>query len=228
MTQMTQACVAWARELREEPASHARSGTEAGALSAITDADCSIAIWQRPVDAVVHTRAKAIAASEPLELRLNLTPAQLKHDLLASITAKSFPLGVRDPLLNDIERLGRHFEAIASTLDVPRAVTLRLETLRDDGCRRFHVDRVHLRLLCTYLGPGTEWLTEDQVDRDALATHLPNEAILRRGVPQRLEPFWVAIIKGERYPGAAGRGQVHRSPPIAAAGTARVLFSLDI
>lgn len=225
---MTQAYAAGARGSWEEPASHARSGPEAGVLSAITDADCSIAVWQRPVDAVVHTRVKALAASERLELRLNLTPAQLKHDLVASLTAKCVAPSAMDALLKDIQQLAGHFEAIASTLDVPRAVTLRLETLHDDGCRRFHVDRVHLRLLCTYLGPGTEWLTEDQVDREALATHLPNEAILRGGVPQRLEPFQVAILKGERYPGAAGRGQVHRSPPIAAAGTARVLFSLDI
>jgi hypothetical protein len=76
--------------------------------------------------------------------------------------------------------------------------------------------------------PGTEWLADDQVDREALARHRPNEAILRWGVPQRLEPFWVAMLKGDLYPGGAGRGQVHRSPPIAAAGIVRVLFSLDV
>jgi hypothetical protein len=99
--------------------------------------------------------------------------------------------------------------------------------LADDGCRRFHVDHTRLRLLCTYRGPGTEWLAHDQVDRQALAAHQPNDAILRHGQPRHLEPFWVGVLKGERFPGNAGRGLVHRSPPVADTGTTRVLVCLD-
>lgn len=225
---MTPAHLACAPEPGEKLASGVRADSQARVLAGITAAECRIAIWQRPVDAAVQTQAAALAASERLEIRLSLTPAQLGPDIIASITPKCDTLCAMGALLADLQRLAGHFAAIASTLDAPRTVTLRLETLHDDGCRRFHVDRVRLRLLCTYLGPGTEWLTDDQVDREALAGHLPNEAILRWGAPRRLEPFWVAIIKGDRYPGAAGRGQVHRSPPIAAAGTARVLFCLDV
>jgi hypothetical protein len=43
----------------------------------------------------------------------------------------------------------------------------------------------------------------------------------------RLAPFWVGILKGERYPGNAGRGQVHRSPPVADGVPPRLLFCLD-
>lgn len=155
-------------------------------LSTITETDCGIAIWQRPVDARVQDQAGALAARGHLAVRLGLRPERLAQDVIAALTSQCEALSAMSDLLEDIQQLAGHFEAIASTLDAPRAVTLRLETLHDDGCRRFHVDRVHLRLLCTYLGPGTEWLTEDQVDREALATHLPNEAILRGSVTQRL------------------------------------------
>jgi hypothetical protein len=225
---MTPAHVACVPESWEEPVSHGRAGAEAAVLQTITDADCGIAIWQRPVETSVQKQATALARSESLALRLSLTPAQLAEDVSTSLTASRAALGAMGDLLEDIQRLAGHFAALASDVSAARAVTLRLEALHDDGCRRFHVDRVQLRLLCTYVGPGTEWLPHDQVDRAALPGHLPNEAILRWGEPRRLEPFWVAILKGDLYPGAAGRGQVHRSPPIAAGDAARLLLCLDV
>jgi hypothetical protein len=100
-------------------------------------------------------------------------------------------------------------------------------TTDDDDCRRYHVDRTHLRLLCTYRGPGTEWLTNDQVERLAQASGAPNEEIIRFGEPSQFEPFWVGILKGDAFPGNARHGLVHRSPPIKGSGQTRVLFCLD-
>jgi hypothetical protein len=37
----------------------------------------------------------------------------------------------------------------------PEAIGLRIHVLADTMCPRFHVDRVPVRLLCTYRGPGT-------------------------------------------------------------------------
>lgn len=37
-----------------------------------------------------------------------------------------------------------------------------------DQCRKFNADYQRLRLITTYLGPGTEWLPERAVRRDAL------------------------------------------------------------
>jgi hypothetical protein len=183
----------------------------------ITATDCGIAIRQRSVDPVAQDQAATLAASEHLEVRLTPTSERLAQDVVSVLTPQCRALNEMKALLDDIQRLSGHFAALASTLEAPRSATLGLETLQDDGCRRFHVDRVRLRLLCTYLGPGTEWLIDDQVDRDALAAHRPNEEILRQGVPQGLEPFQVAILKGALYPGGAGCGQVHHSPPISSA-----------
>jgi len=78
-----------------------------------------------------------------------------------------------------------------------------------------------------YRGPGTEWLTDVQVDRVAQASGAPNECIIRFGEPSQFDSFWVGVMKGNAYPGNAGRGLVHRSPPIAGSGQTRVLFCLD-
>jgi hypothetical protein len=121
----------------------------------------------------------------------------------------------------------RQLAALFFSISLGRDVTLRLETTATDGCRRFHVDQTHLRLLCTYRGPGTEWLPDAQVDRVALADGAPNAGIVRCGEPARFQPFWVGILKGGAYPGNAGHGLVHRSPPIAGTGQTRVLFCLD-
>jgi hypothetical protein len=225
---MTRVHVAYRAASREEPASDVRADAVARVLSRITDPDWGIAIRQHPVDAVVHTRAAALAAREPSELRPSPMASQLAHDAVAAITAKCGAPNAMQVLLGDIRRLAGRFAAIASRLDTGRAITLRLEIPHDGGFRRFHPDRVRLRLLSSHLGPVTEWLTDDRVEREAPAGHLPHEAILRRGEPQRLEPFRVAILEGDRDPGSAGRRRMHRSAPIAAAKTVRPLFCLDI
>ncbi len=51
--------------------------------------------------------------------------------------------------------------------------------------------------------------------------------IIRFGEPSEIAPFWVGILKGSKYPGSAGQGLVHRSPPIAESGQTRVVFCLD-
>ena len=123
----------------------------------------------------------------------------------------------------DLQRISRLYFPLTNG----RKVTLRLETTDSDGCRRFHTDRTHLRLLSTYRGPGTEWLTDAQVDRDAHYGGGSNGEILCYGKPSELHPYWVDILKGTAFPGNAQQGLVHRSPPIAHSGHVRVLLYLD-
>ena len=43
-----------------------------------------------------------------------------------------------------------------------------LSVQRTDGCRKIHTDFVSLRLLCTYAGPGTDWLPNEDLVREHL------------------------------------------------------------
>ena len=86
--------------------------------------------------------------------------------------------------------------------------------------------RVGLRLLCTWIGEGTEWLAHEDVIRKRLG-HQPGgwgEVKKSRAKVHRMEPFAVGVLKGEGWPGNIGRGAVHRSP---APATWRVFVSLD-
>ena len=162
-------------------------------------------------------------AADLPDVRRSTCAAAFDEDVGALLRESGFEPPALRKWLVDMRLLADLFFA----LNGGRDATLRLKTTAEDGCRRFHVDRTHLRLLCTYRGPGTEWLANDQVDREAQTSGAPNEGILRFGEPSRFEPFWVGILKGDAYPGNAGRGLVHRSPPISGSGQTRVLFCLD-
>jgi hypothetical protein len=86
-------------------------------------------------------------------------------------------------------------------------------------------------MICTWQGPATEWLEHEDVDRRTLGRH-GNQVLA--GHPEfahaharvrRLSAFDVGLMKGEAWPGNAGRGLVHRSPdPV---GEPRVMITLD-
>jgi Protein of unknown function (DUF1826) len=134
----------------------------------------------------------------------------------------------RDAFADDLSALVARFAALCG-VKRPHA---HLEVLEDDGCRRFHCDYIGLRLLTTYFGPGTEWLPDSAVVREALApSEVPpdeaNDAIVRdRAGIRRASAGDVIVLKGEGWPGNAGRGAVHRSPSVAAAGGRRLVFKL--
>ncbi|MDY7225417.1 DUF1826 domain-containing protein [Hyalangium rubrum] len=105
-----------------------------------------------------------------------------------------------------------------------RWLGVRLTTLDQEMCPRFHVDRVGVRLLCTYAGPATEWVENADVVRSGLG---PKGEVLRLGGRvQRLERFDVALLKGEAWPKNAGNGAVHRSPRLPP-GQRRIMLSID-
>jgi hypothetical protein len=87
-----------------------------------------------------------------------------------------------------------------------------LQSLFGDQCRIFHVDKVRLRLLTSFWGPGTEWLSEDNLMRQGLGSG-HNELICRdQQQIRQLETAEIGLLKGELFPHNAGHGLVHRSP----------------
>ena len=95
---------------------------------------------------------------------------------------------------------------------------LRFVGLEGAMCPRFHIDRVGVRLLCTYRGPGTQWGR-----RDAL---LPIDSPPASPVGQA-RAFDVLLLKGSTWPGNEHLGAVHRSPDPGRASYPRLLLSID-
>jgi hypothetical protein len=86
-------------------------------------------------------------------------------------------------------------------------VRLVLGVVAHDRCRKFHMDNLRMRMVCTYVGPGTEWVADPGHVEQARAGDVP----------------W---IRGNRW-GAGTFGGVHRSPPIAGSGRVRLVLAVS-
>jgi hypothetical protein len=205
------------------PTSPHNTGNQPDVLLQILDPGVNLCLWQRPAQEAVAQELSSLLASDLPDVRCSTSLDSFDDDVIRLLEQQGL-----DPLAlshwrTDLRRLADLYFKVSDDRDV----TLRLVTTDEDDCRRYHVDRTNLRLLCTYRGLGTEWLSNEQVDRMAQASGAPNEKILRFGEPSQFKPFWVGILKGDAYPGNAGAGLVHRSPPIKGSGLTRVLFCLD-
>ena len=192
-------------------------------LHRILEPEVNLVLWQRSPSSSIARELASLQASDLPDVRCPTSQASFETDISELLQQRGLDPMAFEDWRGDMHRLARFYFAVSGE----REVTLRLVTTDDDDCRRFHFDRTHLRLLCTYRGPGTEWLPDEQVDREAQRTGSPNDAIIRFGEPSVFQPFWAGILKGDAFPGNAGHGLIHRSPAIAATGQTRVLFCLD-
>lgn len=106
-----------------------------------------------------------------------------------------------------------------------------LAVTRSDECRKYHTDYYRLRLLVSYVGPGTEVVPERALDRTALGKgtgedfETENRAIVRdRRSVVRARTLDLVLLKGERF--GNGLAAVHRSPPVEHQRRARVVLKL--
>ena len=153
-------------------------------LLRVREPETGLALWRRPTRVGLHRAIGALVAADRFCLTAEGDPGSASRALM-----RDLPVAGR-ALEQDVAILARLF----ATVTQAAAVRLRLEHVNDNACRRHHVDAVRLRLLCTYAGPGTEWV-------DAA------------GENRRMPRFQVGIFKGSAYPDAAPRVW-HRSPPV--------------
>ncbi|CAM3177259.1 hypothetical protein CFR75_16315 [Komagataeibacter xylinus] len=128
-------------------------------------------------------------------------------EMLESALQALLPAGTQ-ALAEDALRLARRYQRLSGTPEI----RFRLEKISHDSCRRFHVDHVPLRFLCTYTGPGVQW---KYADSDTI---------------HETPAGWITLLKGRLYPGWSTKGAVlHRSPPISAltVPVTRLLLTLD-
>ncbi|MFK8082171.1 MAG: DUF1826 domain-containing protein, partial [Granulosicoccus sp.] len=112
-------------------------------------------------------------------------------------------------------------EILCDLVDCP-SVGLRLAIVANAMCPRWHVDRVPIRMLCTYSGSGTEWLEDQGVDKAKLS-----DPEIVDGICQRAASGEVVLLKGALWQGNEDFGAVHRSPSIASGEERRMLLTLD-
>lgn len=200
-------------------------GTEPAVLADIYQEDSNIVVWQRSLAENQTQAAEGILNSQPtLEKLLVLSP----QDALAEVEKALGSSQAAKVLAEDIAQL---VDMFCCLFDLKRAA-LRLTALDRAMCPRFHVDRVPCRLVTTYQGVATEWLSHNIADRSKLGTG-------NMGQPDELSGLYksqsdvnqlsagdVALLKGELWHNNEGAGLIHRSPQLTE-NRARLLLTID-
>ena len=189
---------------------HARRTASGNGLAAILEDGVNLAIWQRRGS----PKIAAADLDDVDDISVALPVTELAAAVPAALDAAGF--GACDTALlgRDIVDLATRF---ASLMAIDR-VAIRLEVVETDACRRFHADYVAVRLICSYVGPGTQWLD----DRDAVA--LSDGTDVTELNVRSIATGDVALFKGRDR---TGTPIVHRSPPVAATGKRRLVLVID-
>jgi len=212
---------------RADVAAVARSSsvvsTRADVFDALAADHVNVACWLRDLPQPVAKACEAIALAGIDEVDVTDRPSRLplEHAL------RPFAGAAHAWLHRDLERA----VALVSRAARARALRFTFGSVAHDKCRKFHCDMLRYRLVTTYAGPGTEWLADEDVDRDALARLIPcaetsNRLVVRApGSVNRAHAGDVLLMKGAMD--ARCGGAVHRSPPIEASGERRLFLAIS-
>lgn len=183
-------------------------------LRRIDEPGVALAIWRRRPDPAFTRWIDALPPDHLPGLRARVAAS----DVTAAVLDACESSGLADqPMRTRLaEDAGALAAICAEILDSP-FLGIRLDVIDTDACRRFHMDRVRARLLCTYRGSGTEYGLAGPGGTDPAR-------------PERLGRAEAGLFRGSLWPaGISGTGPclVHRSPPIAGSGETRLLLVLD-
>lgn len=183
----------------------------ASQLSKIHNQKINISIWQRKLDhAIVDMGKHLLNENNKIEFSEIVEPKnsiKLLHKEFGSSNKTS-------ALFEDIYSLVNLFCAL---FDEDRA-WVRLDSIDKPMCPRFHTDYVKCRLVTTYVGPATQWIPHDLVNRSKLGHGNQGQSDDKSGLfledkdIEQLDVGHVALLKGESWEGNEGGGLVHRSP----------------
>jgi hypothetical protein len=192
--------------LLHDKASQAATAGDVGAvLESIHRPEVGLATWTRALAPCVQA-----GAVRSIDRLTGCFHWRLTVGGLAALRSAAAPL-VGNPMARDLQQLAATF------FDVVRcpSILVRMERVDDDACRKFHADYKPVRLITTYVGPGTEWILRDDDPG--------KESAIRR-----LSAGHVGLFKGRAYAGFEEPFLLHRSPPIANTATTRLLAVIDV
>ena len=179
-------------------------------LSSIHQPEGAAVIWRR---GPVPRFQKWIDDLDPSCLpsgRLILRPDDVHEAALQTCEVSGTPTSEeREILVDDIATLADGFARITHA----PYLRLRFDVVTSNACRRFHIDAVTARLVCTYRGPGTQYgISTDGAEPQRIFT-------VPTGAP--------IVLRGTRWPEKPKSGLLHRSPPIEGTGQTRLVVVLD-
>lgn len=204
-------------------------------LARIYDEEVNVAVWQRHLEPEIQRYLAALMRSPTtFSFRCSGAPAELLRQVQATFPAAVFTDA--DSCISaaafyaDVSQILDMFSCLFDA----QVMGLRVDTLDRAMCPRFHTDKVIVRLITTYSGPGTEWLPSMYADRRALGTDRACQFQAPGGITKsadnirRMGAGDVALLKGEAWEGNEGRGVIHRSPAMENMDSKRLVLTCDL
>jgi hypothetical protein len=193
----------------------AAQGNEPGVFTDIYLEETNIVIWQRELSKTLKKSAGAFLKSNPVfQASMTVTP----QSVLSSVSESLADTTQRE-LSKNIAELVNMFCYLFEL----KWAELRLTALDRAMRPKFHIDNVPCRLVTTYQGIATEWLSNQAVNREKLGTDSNNKPDNQSGLYKSQHDIRqlgcgdAALLKGELWEGNENVGLVHRSPALKAA-----------
>lgn len=179
-------------------------------LSALHRPGSAAAIWRRQPLPKFQSWIDGLDPDVLPRARVILRPDAGRDAASEVCDAAGTPFGrERDRLVDDIAALADIFAGLMQA----RWLRLRLDVVTTNACRKFHIDAVTARLVCTYRGIGTQYgISTDGGEPRGIFT-------VPTGAP--------VVLRGTLWPERPRSGLLHRSPPIEGTGETRLVLVLD-
>lgn len=191
-------------------------------LNKITHSRYNIALYTREIDKDITLFIESII--------LKLKEKEIKRVIEATFIEELLKEELKEfddnsigyqKFINDIKNLTLEFSKISGSNKVDFLFSIMDKT----KCPLFHIDKNYLRLLCTYYGESTLWVSNDNVNYDKLGCGDNSLIIKNLDEIKKTNINDVIILKGSKYPNNMGNAIVHKSPDIT--NINRILLRID-
>ena len=179
-------------------------------LSEIHRPDCAAAIWRRHPLPGFQSWIDALEPARLPKARVVLRPRNVRETVTQICEASGTP---------DCRERERLADGAAALADIFAGLTpapylrLRFDVVTTNACRKFHIDAVTARLVCTYRGTGTQYGISTGGSEPRRIFTVPTGAPI--------------LLRGTLWPERPRSGLLHRSPPIEGTGETRLVLVLD-
>ena len=179
-------------------------------IQAFLEPEYAAAIWKRKIPQINQTWLNSLDSDVLPSGRIVLRPEDVSGAINKLCDASGLPVGTnRDWLVADIVSLSQMFSDLMGVTHL----RLRLSVVTTNACRKFHVDAITSRLLCTYRGTGTQYGMSVSGENPTRVFTVQTGALV--------------LLRGTLWPAQPSSGLLHRSPPIEGTGESRLVLVVD-
>ena len=179
-------------------------------LSSIHNPGCAAVIWRRQPLLSFQNWIDSLKPEDLPRARIILRSEMVRDAMTDLVDATGLPeCDARVMLVDDVAALASIFASVMQS----SYLRLRLDVISTNACRKFHVDTLTARLICTYRGSGTQYGIAAQGGEPRDIWNVPT------GSPM--------ILRGTLWPASSKPGLLHKSPPIEGTGETRLVLVLD-